>query len=122
MKMGLREANQNFSKAMKAVKAGKVVILTERGNPIATIQPYRMAATLDDAIVQLEQEGILRPNPKAASCATTGRRLRQSAYHFQKLYGNFETRNSAGTARLILTAVFLLRSTSGNPDPLPLSG
>jgi prevent-host-death family protein len=63
--MGLREANQNFSKAMKAVKAGKVVILTERGNPIATIQPYRMAATDNDAIVQLEQEGILRPNPNA---------------------------------------------------------
>jgi prevent-host-death family protein len=63
--MGLREANQNFSKAMKAVKAGKVVLLTERGNPIATIQPYRMAATDEDAIVQLEQEGILRPNPKA---------------------------------------------------------
>jgi len=63
--MGLREANQNFSKAMKAVKAGKVVILTERGNPIATIQPYKMAATDHDAIVHLEQDGILRPNPKA---------------------------------------------------------
>jgi len=65
MKMGLREANQNFSKAMKAVKAGKVVILTDRGNPIATIQPYKMAATQADAILRLEQEGILRPNPKA---------------------------------------------------------
>ena len=65
MKMGLREANQNFSKAIKAVKAGKVVILTERGNPIATIQPYQKAATDEDAIVQLEHEGILRPNQKA---------------------------------------------------------
>ena len=58
MKMGLREANQNFS---KAIKAGKVVVLTERGSPIATIQPYQKAATDEDAIVQLEQEGILRP-------------------------------------------------------------
>ena len=65
MKMGLREANQNFSKAIKAVKAGKVVVLTERGSPIATIQPYQKAATDEDAILQLEQEGILRPNPKA---------------------------------------------------------
>lgn len=65
MKMGLREANQNFSKAIKAVKAGKVVVLTERGSPIATIQPYQKAATDEDAIVQLEQEGILRPNQKA---------------------------------------------------------
>ena len=31
MRMGLREANQNFSKAMKAVKQGKEIVLTERG-------------------------------------------------------------------------------------------
>ena len=39
MRMGLREANQSFSKAIKAVKAGKDVILTERGKPIAVIKP-----------------------------------------------------------------------------------
>jgi prevent-host-death family protein len=65
VKMGLREANQNFSRAIKAVKAGEVVVLTERGRPIATIQPYKKAASDEDAIVQLEQEGILRPNPQA---------------------------------------------------------
>ena len=65
MKMGLRDANQNFSKAIKAVKAGEVVVLTERGKPIATIQPYRKATTDEEAIEQLEQEGILRPNDKA---------------------------------------------------------
>ncbi len=37
--MGLREANQNFSKAIKAIKAGKAIVLTERGKPIATITP-----------------------------------------------------------------------------------
>jgi prevent-host-death family protein len=36
--MGLREAKQSFSKAIKAVKAGKDVILTERGKPIAVIK------------------------------------------------------------------------------------
>jgi prevent-host-death family protein len=65
MKMGLREANQNFSKAIKAVKAGKVVLLTEMGKPIATIQPYQKAATDEEAIRQLELEGVLRPNEKA---------------------------------------------------------
>ena len=30
MQLGLREANQHFSRAIKAVKAGKEVILTER--------------------------------------------------------------------------------------------
>jgi len=65
VKIGLREANQNFSKAIKAVKAGKVVVLTERGTAIATIQPYRKAATDEEAIRQLEDDGILRPNAKA---------------------------------------------------------
>jgi hypothetical protein len=36
--MGLREANQNFSKAIKAIKAGKAIVLTKRGKPIATIR------------------------------------------------------------------------------------
>ncbi len=36
MKMGLREANQKFSKAIQIVKSGGQVVLTERGKPIAT--------------------------------------------------------------------------------------
>jgi prevent-host-death family protein len=39
MKLGLREANQHFSKAIKAVRGGKEVVLTERGRPIAVIKP-----------------------------------------------------------------------------------
>ncbi len=61
MRMGLREANQQFSKAMKAVKAGKEVILTERGKPIAVIKPLQQEETLDAMIRRLEAEGILRP-------------------------------------------------------------
>ena len=41
MKLGLREANQHFSKAIKAVRGGKEVILTERGQPIAVIKPIK---------------------------------------------------------------------------------
>ena len=41
MKMGLREANQRFSKAIKAVRAGTEVVLTERGRPIAVIKPIK---------------------------------------------------------------------------------
>lgn len=43
MQMGLREANQHFSKAIKAVKAGREVVVTERGVPIAVIKPLRPA-------------------------------------------------------------------------------
>jgi prevent-host-death family protein len=74
--MGLRDANQNFSKAIKAVKAGEVVLLTERGRPIATIQPYRKARTDEEAIRQLEQEGILRPNEKAGTIRDNWKPLR----------------------------------------------
>jgi prevent-host-death family protein len=59
--MGLREANQHFSKAMRAVKAGKEVILTERGKPIAVIKPLAPKENQEAAIRRLEAEGVLRP-------------------------------------------------------------
>ena len=59
MRMGLREANQNFSKAIKAVKAGQTVILTERGQPIATIQPYRQAEDQEAELQRMRDDGFL---------------------------------------------------------------
>ena len=57
MQMGLREANQNFSKAIKAVKAGQEVVLTERGKPIATITPLKTVQNDDAAVRRLEAAG-----------------------------------------------------------------
>jgi len=57
--MGLREANQNFSKAIKAIKAGKTIVLTERGAPIATIQPIGGRASEQDELRLLRDEGFL---------------------------------------------------------------
>ncbi len=65
MRMGLREANQSFSKAIKAVKAGKDVVLTERGKPIAVIKPLGKEKSVDAAIRRLEAEGLLRRGPKS---------------------------------------------------------
>ena len=59
MKIGLREANQNFSKAIKAIKAGKTIVLTERGIPIATIQPISGRADEQDELQLLRDEGFL---------------------------------------------------------------
>jgi prevent-host-death family protein len=64
MRMGLREANQQFSKAIKAVKQGKEVILTERGKPIAVIKPLEPKEDQEAVIRRLEAEGILRPAVK----------------------------------------------------------
>ena len=61
MRMGLREANQSFSKAMKAVKQGKEVVLTERGKPIAVIKPLEPKEDQEAVIRRLEAEGMLRP-------------------------------------------------------------
>lgn len=41
MQIGLREANQQFSRLMKALRAGREVLLTERGRPLAVVRPIR---------------------------------------------------------------------------------
>jgi prevent-host-death family protein len=63
--MRLAEAKQNFSKAIKAVKAGKDVILTERGKPIAVIKRLEQRTNADATIRRLEAEGMLRRGPKS---------------------------------------------------------
>jgi len=64
MQMRLGKAKQDFSKAIKAVKAGKEVILTERGKPIAVIKPLEQEKNVDAAIRRLEAKGVLRRGPK----------------------------------------------------------
>lgn len=59
MRMGLREANQKFSKAIKAVKAGHEVVLTERGKPIAVIKPLVAKTRFEAAIARMIADGRL---------------------------------------------------------------
>jgi prevent-host-death family protein len=59
MKLGLREANQHFSKAIRAVRAGKEVVLTERGQPIAVIKPIKEAPEPEAVLKRLADEGLL---------------------------------------------------------------
>ena len=61
MRLGLREANPRFSKAIKAVKSGEDVVLTERGKPIAVIKPLKGTKTTTATIRRLEAAGVLRP-------------------------------------------------------------
>lgn len=70
MRMGLREANQRFSKAVKAVKSGEEVVLTDRGQPIAVIKPLRAARRQADAIRQMIAAGLLRPAPRPGRMPT----------------------------------------------------
>ncbi|HEV2282978.1 MAG TPA: type II toxin-antitoxin system prevent-host-death family antitoxin [bacterium] len=60
MQLGLREANQRFSYAIKRVKAGETVILTERGRPVAMITPIRApAADEETAMQRLADAGLI---------------------------------------------------------------
>jgi prevent-host-death family protein len=59
MKLGLREANQQFSTAIKAVRAGREVVLTERGRPIAVIKPVKEGNTEDAALATMAAEGLI---------------------------------------------------------------
>ncbi|MBI2834728.1 MAG: type II toxin-antitoxin system prevent-host-death family antitoxin [Acidobacteria bacterium] len=61
MRLGLREANQHFSKAIKAVRAGEEVVLTERGRPIAVIRPVRTEDAEDTALQAMADEGLITP-------------------------------------------------------------
>ncbi len=63
MRLGLREANQRFSQAIRAVKAGEEVILTERGTPIAVIKPLS-GQNKAAALRRLQAAGLLRPPAK----------------------------------------------------------
>jgi len=59
MRLGLREANQHFSKAINAVRAGKEVVLTERGQPIAVIKPIKDEHESDAALRRMADEGLV---------------------------------------------------------------
>jgi prevent-host-death family protein len=59
MRLGLREANQRFSQAIKAVRAGKEVILTDRGHPIAVITPIKGERDREAALQTMAQQGLI---------------------------------------------------------------
>ena len=61
MRLGLREANQRFSKAIKAVRAGKEVVLTERGHAIAVIKPIKKKHSEEAALQAMADEGLITP-------------------------------------------------------------
>jgi prevent-host-death family protein len=66
MQIGLREANQQFSRLVKTVRGGREVLLTERGRPLAVLRPIRSGDKTKAAIQRLEAAGFLRPAAKRA--------------------------------------------------------
>ena len=67
MRVGLREANQRFSRLVRAVKLGREVIPTERDAPVVVMRPARVPAGEEAAVRLLEASGALRVGPKAGA-------------------------------------------------------
>lgn len=61
MKLGLREANQEFSKLVRAIRAGQEVILTDRGEAIAVVKPLERRGQ-EKAFQNMVTEGLIRPS------------------------------------------------------------
>ena len=59
MRLGLREANQRFSRTIKAVRAGKEVVLTDRGRPIAVITPIKGEDSREAALQTMAERGLI---------------------------------------------------------------
>jgi prevent-host-death family protein len=59
MRLGLREANQRFSQTIKAVRAGKEVILTDRGHPIAVITPIKNEGGREAILQTMAEQGLI---------------------------------------------------------------
>ena len=84
MKLGLREANQHFSRAIKAVRSGKEVVLTERGQPIAVIKPIKEAPEPETALKRMADERLITlptrkgPLPRFKPVPLSGKPLSQT--------------------------------------------
>lgn len=86
MKLGLREANQQFAKAIKAVRAGHEVVLTDRGRPIAVIKPISAGDAQEAALHALADLGVITrptrtgrtPAPRWRPVRVKGRPLSQT--------------------------------------------
>jgi prevent-host-death family protein len=59
MRLGLREANQRFSRAIRAVRAGHEVVLTDRGHAIAVITPVQTEGAQEATIQAMADEGVI---------------------------------------------------------------
>lgn len=64
IKIGLREANQYFSKYIDMVREGKEIVLTDRGKPVAIIEPVIKNKLAESRVRLLEKQGILRSSVK----------------------------------------------------------
>lgn len=60
--VGVRELKNRLTLYLKQTKGGQEIVVTERGNPIAIIQPIRgakRARSLDARLARLAEDGLV---------------------------------------------------------------
>ena len=68
MRTHFHEVTEEFAKVIRAMKAGKQVVLTEQGVPVAMIEPLRPASREEErAILEMIDSGVLQPTRKTGS-------------------------------------------------------
>ena len=53
----------SLSKYLRSVKAGEEVLVTERGRPIAKLTPAQRSEILEDDLIEMEKEGLIKLGP-----------------------------------------------------------
>ncbi len=59
--IGVREAKAQLSRLLRDVKRGRTWTITERGVPVARLQPVRESETREQQLKRLEEAGVLVP-------------------------------------------------------------
>lgn len=60
MKVGVREFRDRLTHFLKRVRAGKELILTDRGKPIAVIKPFSAKDPWEQQLIEMEAKGLIR--------------------------------------------------------------
>lgn len=59
-RVGIAEAKNNLSALLDRVRRGERVLITDRGNPVASIVPVEPDAGTAAGIARLQREGLVR--------------------------------------------------------------
>lgn len=70
----ITQAKNGLSALLDRVRAGESVLITDRGRPVARLEPATSLDSGDGRLLRLERAGIVRPGSAAPPVATIRRR------------------------------------------------
>jgi len=70
LRIGVRDAKANLSRVIREVKAGKEVLITEYGRPVARVVPITQTS-LEDRIAEMELQGEIARGKRTSTVPPT---------------------------------------------------